>query len=180
VVSEHDYREAPEAALESPDPREGLPQDPTSELHWYASRPWLENRPPLWVRVFSEKQTRVVLREEKHGCHLGFIPDAGSAGPLLSATYLPVVSVSGVFVPIAAEPGWLATVARWLPAEPFIHALSTTLQAGGSGIAVPPAGDLLNCALWAVVGLYVALRHFRWEPRGDEHRGHATTEVGAQ
>ena len=69
---------------------------------------------------------------------------------------------------------------RWLPAEPFIHALSTTLQAGGSGIAVPPAGDLLNCALWAVVGLYVALRHFRWEPRGGEHRGHATTEVGAQ
>jgi ABC-type Na+ efflux pump permease subunit len=104
-----------------------------------------------------------------------FIPDAGSAGPLLSATYLPVVFVSGVFVPIAAEPGWLATVARWLPAEPFIHALSTTLQAGGSGVpAAPPAGDLLNCALWAAVGLYVALRHFRWEPRGGEHRGHAT------
>ena len=119
MVSEHDYREAPEAALESPDPREGLPQDPTSELHWYASRPWLENRPPLWVRVFSEKQTRVVLREEKHGCHLGFIPDAGSAGPLLSATYLPVVSVSGVFVPIAAEPGWLATVA--LAASRAVH-----------------------------------------------------------
>lgn len=109
-----------------------------------------------------------------------FIPDAGSAGPLLSATYLPVVFVSGVFVPIAAEPGWLATMARWLPAEPFIHALSTTLQAGGSGVAAPPAGDLLNCTLWAVVGLYVALRHFRWEPRGGEHRGHATREVGAQ
>jgi NAD(P)-dependent dehydrogenase (short-subunit alcohol dehydrogenase family) len=27
-MSEHDHREAPEAALESPDHREGLPQDP--------------------------------------------------------------------------------------------------------------------------------------------------------
>ncbi len=109
-----------------------------------------------------------------------FIPDAGSAGPLLSATYLPVVFVSGVFVPIAAEPGWLATVARWLPAEPFIHALSTALQAGGSRVAAPPAGDLLNCALWAAVGLCVALRHFRWEPRGGEHRGRVTREVVAR
>jgi ABC-2 type transport system permease protein len=94
-----------------------------------------------------------------------FIPDAGSAGPLLSATYLPIVFVSGVFVPVSQEPGWLATVASWLPAEPFIHAVSTTLQAAGTGMPTPPAGDLLNCVLWTAVGLYVALRHFRWEPR---------------
>ena len=101
-----------------------------------------------------------------------FIPDAGSTGPLLSATYLPVVFISGVFVPVSAEPGWLATVAGWLPAEPFIHALSATLQTGGGpGVPMPPAGDLLGCALWAAVGLYVALRHFWWEPRGGEHRG---------
>jgi ABC-2 type transport system permease protein len=98
------------------------------------------------------------------------IPDAGSAGPLLAATYLPVVFVSGVFVPISSEPGWLATIASWLPAEPFIHALSATLQTGGPGIPMPPSSDLLSCALWAAVGLYVALRHFRWEPRGSEHK----------
>jgi ABC-2 type transport system permease protein len=101
----------------------------------------------------------------------GFIPDAGSAGPLLSATYLPVVFISGVFVPVTAEPGWLATVASWLPAEPFIHALSATLQSSGPAIPMPPTGDLLGCALWAVVGFYVALRRFRWEPRGGEHKG---------
>jgi ABC-2 type transport system permease protein len=100
-----------------------------------------------------------------------FIPDAGSAGPLLSATYLPVVFVSGVFIPVSAEPGWLATAASWLPAEPFIHALSATLQSGGPSIPTPPAGDVLTCALWAAVGLYVALRRFRWEPRGGEHKG---------
>jgi ABC-2 type transport system permease protein len=100
-----------------------------------------------------------------------FIPDAGSAGPLLSATYLPVVFISGVFIPASAEPGWLATVARWLPAEPFIHAMSATLQASGSGIPIPPAGDLLGCALWTVGGLYLALRSFKWDPRGGEHEG---------
>ncbi|HET7479334.1 MAG TPA: ABC transporter permease [Rubrobacteraceae bacterium] len=100
-----------------------------------------------------------------------FIPDVGSAGPLLSATYLPVVFVSGVFVPVAFEPGWLVTLASWLPAEPFIHALSAVLKTGGPGIPMPPAGDVLGSALWAVVGIYVALRHFRWEPRGGEHKG---------
>ena len=100
-----------------------------------------------------------------------FIPDASSAGPLLSATYLPMVFVSGVFIPVSSEPRWLATIASWLPAEPFIHALNATLQTGGPGIPMPPAGDLLNCALWAAVGLYVALRHFWWEPRGGEHKG---------
>lgn len=97
-----------------------------------------------------------------------FIPDSSSAGPLLSATYLPVVFVSGVFVPVSAEPDWLATLARWLPAEPFIHALSATLHTGGPG--TPPAGDLLGCALWAAGGILLALRYFRWEPRGGEHR----------
>ena len=98
-----------------------------------------------------------------------FIPDAGSAGPLLSATYLPVVFISGVFVPVSAEPRWLATVAGWLPAEPFIHALSTTLQTSGPGM--PPAGDLMGCALWIAGGICLALRCFRWEPRGGEHKG---------
>ena len=100
-----------------------------------------------------------------------FIPDAGSAGPLLSATYLPVVFVSGVFIPASAEPDWLVTAASWLPAEPFIHALSATLQASGPGIPTPPAGDLLGCALWAVGGLYLALRSFKWDPLGGEHEG---------
>lgn len=64
------------------------------------------------------------------------IPDAGVAGPLLSATYLPVV-----FVPVSQEPGWLVTMAGWLPAEPFVPALSATLQAGaGGGIPTPPIG----------------------------------------
>jgi ABC-2 type transport system permease protein len=108
-----------------------------------------------------------------------FIPDAGSAGPLLSATYLPVVFVSGVFIPVGAEPGWLATVAGWLPAEPLIHALSATLQASDPGVPVPPASDLLSSALWAAAGLCLALRRFRWEPCGGEHKesaGHVARE----
>lgn len=112
-----------------------------------------------------------------------FIPDAGSAGPLLSATYLPVVFVSGIFVPVSAEPAWLAAVAGWLPAEPFIHALSATLQAGGPGVPMPPAGDLMGCAAWAAGGIYLALRCFRWEPRGGEHRGstgHAAKQAVAR
>lgn len=109
-----------------------------------------------------------------------FIPDAGSAGPLLSATYLPVVFVSGVFIPVSAEPGWLATVAGWLPAEPFIHALGAILQTSSPGIPMPPVGDLLGCTLWTAGGIYLALRCFRWEPRGGEHkgsRGHAAKQA---
>jgi ABC-2 type transport system permease protein len=112
-----------------------------------------------------------------------FIPDAGSSGSLLAATYLPVVFVSGVFVPVSAEPGWLAAVAGWLPAEPFVHALGATLQTGGPGIPMPPAGDLASCALWAVGGTYLALRCFRWEPLGGEHKGasgRATTQAAVR
>jgi len=92
------------------------------------------------------------------------VPEPEAAWAILSASYLPLVFISGVFFPTSAEPSWLASVARWLPMQPMVQALGTALQPNTS----LPQLDLRSMgvlAAWAAVGLVVALKTFAWERR---------------
>jgi ABC-2 type transport system permease protein len=96
-------------------------------------------------------------------CVLGFamttvIGSAESAQPMLQALMLPLYFASGIFIPRADLPGWLSQVAALFPVERLADALHHAY-----GVALD-WGDFAVMGLWAVAGLAVALRRFRWTP----------------
>jgi ABC-2 type transport system permease protein len=99
------------------------------------------------------------------------IPTTEAAWPLLGSTYLPLVILSGSFGNVSGQPGWLATGIDYLPVRPIIHSTSRALQAGGSIPATTPH-DLAVLAAWAVAGMVLSLRYFRWTPRTAGRRRH--------
>jgi ABC-2 type transport system permease protein len=69
-----------------------------------------------------------------------------------------------VFIPVDQLPDWLEEIGRVCPLVHLSPGLQSTLAPGAtaSGLSGTNAGVL---ALWAVAGLVVAVRRFRWEPQ---------------
>jgi ABC-2 type transport system permease protein len=86
---------------------------------------------------------------------------ASTVGPFSSVI---LSFISGVFIPIAALPSWLATIGKIFP----LYHLAAGIQAGlthgatGTGITAQNLGILLA---WGVAGLFVAATWFIWEPQ---------------
>ena len=99
------------------------------------------------------------------------IPTTEAAWPLLGVTYLPLVILSGSFGNVSGQPGWLATGIDYLPVRPIIDSTWRALQAGG-GISATSVRDLAVLAAWAVAGMVLSLRFFRWAPRTAGRRRH--------
>lgn len=99
----------------------------------------------------------------------GLIPTIEAAWPILGLAYLPVVLVSGAIGTVHSQPGWLSTLADYLPVRPMVTAVGSALghSAGASVISVR---DLLVLGLWAAGGLLVATALFRWEPTRSHER----------
>ena len=93
------------------------------------------------------------------------VPTADAAFPVLGLTALPVLAQSGTFGAIGALLPWLATLPRYLPAQPVIDAVTQVLQHTSGGLAPIPPPDAATLAAWAVAGLLVSARFFRWNPR---------------
>lgn len=96
------------------------------------------------------------------------IPTVEAAGPTLLFTYFPVIIISGIFGAIS-EPHWLSTIASYLPAQPLVGAVASSLQ-HTAGHPLLPARDLVVLAVWAVAGLAAAIATFRWEPHRPTQR----------
>jgi ABC-type multidrug transport system permease subunit len=91
----------------------------------------------------------------------GFIKDTGAGQSILTATYLPIVLLSGIFFPISSEPPWMQTIAKLLPAQPLAHAIELSISHGDS-----LSGIWMNFSvliIWAVIGFVIAIKSFRWE-----------------
>ena len=99
-------------------------------------------------------------------CALGFaittvIPNSDAAAPIVNATILPLLFLSGIFIPIGDNaPAWITWTARIFPVKHFADAI----QAGFLG-TVFHWSDVLIVALWGLGALLVTLRYFSWEPR---------------
>lgn len=99
-------------------------------------------------------------------CALGLamtalVPNADAAGAVVNASILPLMFISGIFIPFGNNtPAWIVWVARIFPVKHF---------AGGmlAGFVGTPFDwtDLLVVAAWGVAGLLFATRYFTWEPR---------------
>jgi ABC-2 type transport system permease protein len=98
-------------------------------------------------------------------CALGFaissvIPNADASLPIVNAVILPLLFLSGIFIPLNNPPTWMAWVGRVFPIKHFLNGM----QAGFLGAPFHWT-DVLVVAAWGVVGLLFAVRFFRWEPR---------------
>ena len=89
------------------------------------------------------------------------IPSVEATWPLLAASYLPVVVLSGAFGPVSGEAAWLHDLVRYLPAQPVLDSSWRALQ----GVFPFTAHDLALELVWTAAGLLIALRWFSWAPR---------------
>ena len=92
------------------------------------------------------------------------LPTAETAATVAPFSAVLLSFISGVFIPVDQLPNWLEEVGRVFPLAHLADGLQTTLAPGatGSGLAGANVGVL---ALWALAGLVVAVRRFRWEPQ---------------
>ncbi len=99
-------------------------------------------------------------------CVLGYalstaIGSEDAAQPMVQAIMLPLYFISGVFIPNVNLPAWLRHVATFFPVEHLADGLHHAHDPAVHGIGVVWS-DLGVLALWALVGLVVALRRFSW------------------
>jgi len=82
---------------------------------------------------------------------------------VITAIYLPMTFISGAFFSVEKMPGFLQAIAEVLPLTYLLRLLRAVVVDGeGLGGSLTPIGVV---ALWGAVGLAVAVRAFRWEPR---------------
>lgn len=99
-------------------------------------------------------------------CALGLavtavIPNADAAPAIVNATILPLLFLSGIFIPFGnSTPTWILWVARVFPVRHF----AVGMQAAFLGTPFHWS-DVAVVALWGLAGLVVAVRWFSWEPR---------------
>lgn len=99
-------------------------------------------------------------------CALGLavtavVPNADAAPAIVQATILPLLFLSGIFIPFGNNtPSWILWIARIFPVRHF----ASGMLAGFVGTPFDWI-DVLVVAAWGLAGLLCAIRFFSWEPR---------------
>ncbi|HLN15269.1 MAG TPA: ABC transporter permease [Acidimicrobiales bacterium] len=99
-------------------------------------------------------------------CALGLavtavIPNADAAPAIVNASILPLLFLSGIFIPFGNNtPAWIEWVAKIFPVRHFAQGML-------AGFVGTPFhwSDVLFVALWGLAGLILGVRYFAWEPR---------------
>jgi ABC-2 type transport system permease protein len=87
------------------------------------------------------------------------IPNEEAAPAYTNAVFLPLIFISGVFYSSDDLPEALKAIAEVLPLKHLIDGLSEAIVGGGGDAA----GAAAVVAVWAVAGIFVAVRWFRWQ-----------------
>jgi ABC-2 type transport system permease protein len=103
-------------------------------------------------------------------CALGIaltsiIPSAEAAPPITNFCVLPLYFLSGVFIPQSEIPDGVLTFAGLFPIRHFFLAFFSSYNPALSGSGLE-WGHLAVVAGWGLAGLLLAIRFFRWTPRG--------------
>jgi ABC-2 type transport system permease protein len=91
------------------------------------------------------------------------IPNSESAPAYVNAVFLPMIILAGVFYDEEDAPAVLRDIAAVMPLKHLIDGLSGAIV-HGEGVADHMTA-LLALALWAAVGILLAVRGFSWEAR---------------
>jgi ABC-2 type transport system permease protein len=94
------------------------------------------------------------------------IPSQDAAAPIVNALLLPLYFLSGVFIPDDQLPAGVIHFADVFPVRHFFEAFFDAYVVAPDGAAALAWGHLAVLAGWGVVGLFLAIRFFRWTPRG--------------
>jgi ABC-2 type transport system permease protein len=102
-------------------------------------------------------------------CVLGYalstaIQDEDAAQPVVQAIMLPLYFISGIFIPNITLPPWLRHVASVFPVQHLAAGLRHSYVPGAHGIGIVWS-DIGVLAIWAGIGLVVALMRFSWLPK---------------
>jgi ABC-2 type transport system permease protein len=92
-----------------------------------------------------------------------FVESEDAAQPMVQAIMLPLYFISGVFIPNVNLPSWLQHVAKFFPVQHLSGGLHHAYDPAVHGIGIV-WGDIGVLAIWAAIGLAVALRRFSWLP----------------
>jgi ABC-2 type transport system permease protein len=93
-------------------------------------------------------------------CLGNFLKSHGAAIVAVHAIYIPMLLLSGAFVPLEVLPNVLRIIARCLPLTYFVSPFRSVMVEGVSLAA--NTGDLSLLLLWMVGSWVVALRTFKW------------------
>jgi ABC-2 type transport system permease protein len=102
-------------------------------------------------------------------CSLGialssFTPTPDAASTVAPFSVVILSFISGVWIPVDQLPSWLESVGKVFPLYHLALGLQTALAPGASGSGLE-AGNLAALVIWALVGIRIASRRFRWEPQ---------------
>jgi ABC-2 type transport system permease protein len=92
------------------------------------------------------------------------IPSQDAAAPIVNALLFPLYFLSGVFIPEDQLPDGVIHFADAFPVRHFFEAFFDAY--------VPASGPMISwdnlavVAIWGAAGLFLAVRFFRWTPRG--------------
>ena len=93
----------------------------------------------------------------------GPIPNADAGPPIVNAIILPLLFLSGVFIPFDEDTAaWVEVVGNVFPVRHLVDAMRDSYLGFTDSFAW---SDLGVMAIWAIVGVVVAARTFRWEPQ---------------
>jgi ABC-2 type transport system permease protein len=91
----------------------------------------------------------------------GIVPNADAGPPIVNAIILPLLFLSGVFIPIGDDaPTWVTVVGDVFPVKHFFDATFTSYL-GAPGFEWE---DIAVMLAWMVAGVLFSIRTFRWEP----------------
>ncbi|WP_028063643.1 ABC transporter permease [Solirubrobacter soli] len=91
------------------------------------------------------------------------VKSADQAMPVAQLTFLPVSFISGIWFPLDGAPDWLVHVAHFFPLYHIVNSFGGAFAPGTTGSGFN-GSDLSALLIWTAVGLFVAVRRFRWEP----------------
>jgi ABC-2 type transport system permease protein len=101
-------------------------------------------------------------------CALGialsaFAPNADTASVIGPFSAVILSFISGVFIPVDQLPGWLEDIGKVFPLYHLAAGMQTALgTSSGTGLV---GNDVLSLVIWAAVGMFIAVRRFKWEPQ---------------
>jgi ABC-2 type transport system permease protein len=93
----------------------------------------------------------------------GLVRSAEGASAVVNFVYLPLVIISGTFFSPDKYPGFLKAIAEVLPLTYFTKLTREVMV--GHGHIWHAGGDVAVVLVWGVIGLFAAIRGFRWQPR---------------
>lgn len=90
-------------------------------------------------------------------------PSASAAIAIGQVLYFPLMFISNLFMPVSMLPTWLASLTRYNPAYMLVDLMRPAVTPVP---ALHPAWtNLLGLLFYGLLGMMVAARFFRWEPK---------------